>query len=189
MHRMNSAKEKELLRGAKSLEQDALAEIYDTYSPGIFRYTMRLTGDENTAEDCVADTFAKFLHALQNHGGPTDHLQAYLYRIAHNWITDRYRDPLPPETSLTEELSENKPEILQIVQENLERQRVRQSLFQLTTEQRQVISLKYLEGWDNADIAAAMQKPIGAVKALQHRALQTLRNILGFTEDADEENR
>jgi len=184
---MNSAKEKELLRGAKKLEHDALAEIYDVYSPGIFRYAMRLTGDENLAEDCVADTFARFLTALQNHGGPTDHLQAYLYRIAHNWITDRYRDPAPPETTLEDEMRENKPEILQVVQEKLEQQKVRQSLFKLTPEQRQVILLKYLEGWDNTEIAAAMQKPVGAIKALQHRALQTLRNLLLSTEDDDEE--
>jgi DNA-directed RNA polymerase specialized sigma24 family protein len=53
---------------------------------------MRLLGHASLAEDCVAETFARFLKALQKRQGPRDHLQAYLYRIAHNWIVDLYCD-------------------------------------------------------------------------------------------------
>jgi hypothetical protein len=49
---------------------------------------------------------------------------------------------------------------------------------QLTPEQRQVIMLKYVEDWDNQAIAAAIGKPVGAVKSLQHRALESLRRML-----------
>ena len=43
--------------------------------------------------------------------------------------------------------------------------------------------LKFYEGWDNEDIAEALQKPIGAVKSLQHRALDALRRILAQEEE------
>ena len=83
--------EHDLLQRATQLETKALTEIYDTYSPGLYRYAMRLLGDATVAEDCVAETFTRFLDALQKRRGPRDHLQAYLYRIAHNWVVDSYR--------------------------------------------------------------------------------------------------
>lgn len=70
----------------------------------------------------------------------------------------------------------HRPEIQ--AEANLERETVRRALHLLTAEQRQVITLKFLEGWENHEIAAAVQKPIGAVKALQHRALSSLRRLL-----------
>lgn len=60
----------------------------------------------------------------------------------------------------------------------LERQEVRRALLSLTSEQRQVIVLKYLEDWSNQEVAKALEKPVGAVKSLQHRALNALRRAL-----------
>jgi RNA polymerase sigma-70 factor, ECF subfamily len=56
--------------------------------------------------------------------------------------------------------------------------RARAALWQLTPDQRLVVTLKYFEGFDNEEIAVALGKPIGAVKSLQHRALAALRRIL-----------
>jgi len=180
---METSKDKELLRRARSLERQALAEIYDRWSPGIYRYSLRLLGDVDLAEECVAETFSRFLQILCGGGGPQDFLQAYLYRTAHNWITDHYRrNPilfLPLGTDLP---SEESGETAQVVDRNLERQQVRAALMRLTSDQREVIMLKYLEGWNNEAIAQAVSKPIGAVKSLQHRALQSLRRILNKSE-------
>src|SRR5512138_1545197 len=73
------SEERELLELASKLNTAALAEIYDTYSTGLYRYAMRLLGDQDLAEDCVAETFTRFLKSLENGHGPRDHLQAYLY--------------------------------------------------------------------------------------------------------------
>jgi RNA polymerase sigma-70 factor (ECF subfamily) len=53
----------------------------------------------------------------------------------------------------------------------------------LTPDQRQVIVLKYLEGWENDAVAGYLSKPVGAIKALQHRALDALRRILIVSEE------
>jgi RNA polymerase sigma-70 factor (ECF subfamily) len=66
----------------------------------------------------------------------------------------------------------------QLVDEEIERQQVRAALALLTPEQRQVITLKFLEDWQNEEIAQALGKPVGAIKALQHRAIAALRRIL-----------
>jgi len=171
--------EKALLEGAHRFEEQALAEIYDRFSPGIYRYAMRLLGDVVLAEDCVAETFSRFLVALKNGKGPRQYLQAYLYRIAHNWITDTYRrQPLPAlplEPELHPDTSDDPSHTVSI---EMERQEVRAALAHLTPDQRQVIVLKYLEDWRNDEIATALEKPIGAVKALQHRAINALRRRL-----------
>src|SRR5512146_3289115 len=106
---MNVPNEIELLAGAQSFDLDSLAIIYDVYSPGLYGYAMRLLGDDCLAEDCVSETFSRFLKALRAGKGPQDHLQAYLYRIAHNWITDRYRREPPPPLELAENISAGDP--------------------------------------------------------------------------------
>jgi RNA polymerase sigma-70 factor (ECF subfamily) len=179
----------DLLRRAKQLDRQALAKIYDCYSPALYAYALRLLGDACLAEDCVAETFRRFLAALQNGGGPRDYLQAYLYRIAHNWITDQYRRQPPPPLPLDDGVSlpsREQPE--QQAARSMQQQQVRAALRCLTPDQRQVILLKFLEGWENEAIAAALQKPVGAVKSLQHRALQALKRILVSAEEIEHES-
>ena len=171
--------EKSLLQRAQQYDLDALAQIYDKYSPGLYRYAMRLVGDEDLAEECVADTFDRFLTVLKGGRGPERYLQAYLYRVAHNWITDYYRRRPPPTLPLEPDRQHNPgSDPQQIVARRTEAERVRNALRLLTSEQRQVVVLKYLEGGDNKDIAEAVDKQIGAVKALQYRALRSMRRIL-----------
>jgi len=164
----------------------ALAAIYDRYSPGLYAYAMRLLGDECQAEDCVSETFSRFLKGLRAGQGPEEHLQAYLYRIAHNWITDFYRRQPPPPFELDENLRAEpalQPDMQ--VDQRIEQDRVRGALRFLTPDQRQVIILRFLEGWENEEVAAAVKKPVSAVRALQYRALVALRKwLLGREEGA-----
>jgi len=175
--------QEKLLRQAKELDQVALAEIYDTYSTSLYGYALRLLGDPALAEDCVAETFSRFLKALHAGKGPQKQLKAYLYRIAHNWIADVYRRS--PQQCLSLEEGPELSHALR-VEEQVDRRilagQLRTALFQLTPDQRQVIILVYIEGWRKAEVAAALGKPVGAVKSLQHRALNSLRNKLVLTE-------
>jgi RNA polymerase sigma-70 factor (ECF subfamily) len=170
--------ENDLIKQARQFQEIALTEIYDTYSTGVYRYAMRLLGDVQLAEECVADTFLRYLKALSSGGGPSDHLQAYLYRIAHNWITDQYRRQPPTPLPLLEEIPDTESDPLHMTVLSIEKQKVRLALMQLTLDQRQVILLKYLEGWENEAVAEFLRKPVGAVKALQYRAIQSLRRLL-----------
>lgn len=170
--------EGELLKQAKNFNLHALAEIYDRYSPGLYGYSMRLLGDTGLAEDCVSETFSRLLQSLRNDHGPDEHLQAYLYRVAHNWITDMYRRH-PAYFPLDEDLFAGEKNWLEShVELRIEREQVRRAILGLTPDQRQVIVLRFIEGWENQDVAMAVQKPVGAVKALQHRGLATLRRWL-----------
>lgn len=168
--------EQELLRLASQRDSTALAEIYDTYRPGLYRYAMRLLGHASLAEDCVAETFTRFLKALQKRQGPRDHLHAYLYRIAHNWIVDLYCDH--EETIELSEAMHSEKVLEEEAVKHIQQQQVRKALRSLTPDQQKVISLKYLENWSNEEIAHALRKPVSAVKSLQHRALASLLRFL-----------
>jgi RNA polymerase sigma-70 factor (ECF subfamily) len=171
--------DKQLLKNARAFDQKTLADIYDQYSPKLYRYAIRLLGDDTQAEDCVAETFSRFLKALDQGGGPKEHLQAYLFRIAHNWITDQYRrnTPVPLEQEdPVESNSQADPE--SIAEDVFLQDQVRDALKEITPDQRQVIVLKFVEGWSNPEVAKALGKPVGAIKSLQHRGLAALRRIL-----------
>jgi RNA polymerase sigma-70 factor, ECF subfamily len=185
---MNTQSEVELLTGVKALDMQSLAAIYDRYSPGLYAYAMRLLGDECLAEDCVSETFSRFLKGLRAGQGPDMYLQAYLYRVAHNWITDQYRRQPPAPLDLSEDLREDdetQPEAQ--ASRRMEQERVRSALRLLTPDQRQVIVLRFIEGWGNEEVAEVVQKPVSAVKALQHRALAALRRWLSGEKDVIDE--
>lgn len=171
--------EKQLLKNARAFDQQTLSEIYDQYSPKLYRYAIRLLGDESLAEDCVGETFSRFLNALQQGGGPKEHLQAYLFRIAHNWITDQYRQQAPIPLEQDDPIESNGQLDPQAIADDIFlRDRIRTALREITPEQRQVVILKFIEGWSNVEVAKAVGRPVGAVKSLQHRGLAALRRLL-----------
>ncbi len=181
---MRNNPDQAILERAKRFEAQALEEIFDQYSQGIYRYAFRLLGDTELARECMAETFSRFLTVLKRESGPDTYLKAYLYRIAHNWVTDFYRSKIPPSLPLDDQVTANpveQPE--QKYSAEMTNQQLRLALTLLTPDQRQVIVLKYLEDWENDAIALSLNKPVGAVKALQHRALEALRRILTRNEE------
>ena len=169
--------ENELLRLAHKLDSRALAQIYDLYSPDIYRYAMRLLGDECLAEECVAETFSRFLHTLSAGKGPRDYLKAYLYRSAHNWIADQYRREKPTE-SLDESMPSNAIAPEETTLRSIQDTHLLNAIRRLTPDQRQVIALKFWQDCDNEEIARTLNKPVSAIKSLQHRALASLQRLL-----------
>jgi RNA polymerase sigma-70 factor (ECF subfamily) len=139
---------------------------------------MRRLSGQAVAEDCVAETFSRFLQALKDRRGPERFLQAFLYRIAHNWIVDHYRRDPGLQQELTEEHQDENANPEKDASQHVLQEHLRMAIKKLTPDQQQVIALKYLEGWENEDIAHSLKKPVGAVKSLQHRALASLEKIL-----------
>ncbi len=150
-----------------------LGAIYDTHAPRIFRYIYHRLGDQELAQDLTGEVFVRFLHA---HPSP-ENLTAFLYRMAHNLIVDYLRQHRPTQF-LTEDVPAEKDDPAGLAEIELERIRLRRAIARLTPDQQQVIVLKFIEGLSNEEIAQVIDKPVGAVKSLQHRALGTLRNLL-----------
>jgi RNA polymerase sigma-70 factor (ECF subfamily) len=163
---------------AKAINRQALADIYERYNSDIFRYACRLLNDRDLAEDCVADTFHRFLVAVRG-GTSIENSRAYLYRTAHNWITDHYRRRPPPDVSWEEEIHvDTNGNPSQVIAQEMDRRRIHAALLRLSPEQRQVIELRYLENLSHFEVAAVLGKTVEATRALQYRATEALRQLL-----------
>lgn len=163
----------------ESLTKQDLIDIYEKHSPGIYRYAVRLLGDSATAEDCVSETFSRFLNAIRRGGGPKDNTRAYLYRVAHNWVTDYYRRQPPPELPLEpDQHVEPGSNPATLALDAWERERVRKAILNLPAEQQMVIQLRFLEDWSHEEVAQVLDKTVEATRAMQYRALNSLRRIL-----------
>lgn len=172
--------EADWLTKARELDEKALEVIYDAFSDELYRYAYRLLGNQQAAEDLVAEAYYRLIRALHAGGGPRKHLRAYLYRVAHNLAVDDYRRGEGADwrrEDEAEDLQADDDPALE-AEKSIEGAEARAALWQITSEQRQVIILKYFQGMSNKEVAAVLQKPIGAVKSLQHRGLKALHRIL-----------
>lgn len=170
----------ETIAAAKRLEPVAVAAIYDAFADPIYRYVSFRVRTPEDAEDLADQVFLKMIEALPAYDDRGLPFAAWLYRIARNLIVDRYRrsgrDPVPLSEGLEAEGSHADP--FAAAAGNLDRAAVRAALGSLTEEQRQVVVLRFIEGWDVDEVAQAMGRKPGAIHALQHRALAALQRAL-----------
>lgn len=167
------------LDNAPPITKQTLVGIYEQHSPGLYRYAYRLLGDRHLAEECVSETFSRFLQSVRNGRWPDQNVQGYLYRMAHNWATDQYRKRTLETVELDAELHSDPLENpAHQYAEGMERERVREALMALPEEQRKVVMLRLMEQWSHEEVANAIGKTVEATRALQHRALTTLRRLL-----------
>jgi RNA polymerase sigma-70 factor, ECF subfamily len=170
----------ETLAAAKRLEPAAVAAIYDAFADPIFRYVSFRVRSPEDAEDLTDQVFLKMIEALPAYDDRGLPFAAWLYRIARNLLVDRYRRSARDAVALSETLEahgEGSDPFAAAVGA-LDRQAVQAALASLTDEQRQVVVLRFIEGWDVDEVAAAMGRKPGAIHALQHRALGALQRAL-----------
>jgi len=171
--------EQALLHGARELDEPALSAIFETYYPPLYRYIYQHVRHRVTAEDLTAEVFSRTLEQLAQGRGPRRHLKAWLYRVAHNLVVDHARRQVHRDHDPLEEgmVSAGQPVEME-VHGTILRQRAASALQRLTPMQRAVIILKYLEGYTNDEVAPMLELSVGAVKALQHRGLASMRRYL-----------
>ena len=168
-----------LLSRVQAFDRQALADVYESYQPLIYSYIFRRVGDVEPARDLTADVFKHLLQAVQQGNGPEQSLRAWLYRAAHNQVVDYYRrQQFRHHLPLSDDYLTTADEPAQMAEQAFLVGKVRQALHTLTPDQQEVIALKFLEGWSNDEIATQINKPVGAVKSLQHRALAALQRGL-----------
>jgi RNA polymerase sigma factor (sigma-70 family) len=80
-----------LLNRARSLNQDALAEIHERYYTPIYRYISFRVSDLQTVEDLTSEVFLRLLNALRDRHAPQNTLQGWLYGVASSVVKEYYR--------------------------------------------------------------------------------------------------
>ena len=164
-----------LVSAAAAGDQKAYEALYNEYAPKISRFIAFRVNHKETAEDLIAEVFIKAWQSLQNNSDISS-FQSWIFTIARNKIIDHYRT----RKSFTdlfelENILEYEDKIVRAIDLDIASKEFLQVLDKLTPDQQQIIRLKFLEDLDNEEIAAVMDKSIGTVRVIQHRAITTLK--------------
>ena len=168
----------------------AFVELYDFYLPRIYAYCVRRVEDRAVAEDLTAGTFEKALTALRGGSLRNESFGGWLYRVAGNALVDHVRRdrrtvPLASPSATADEAGDEAP-AAELGDERalapfiaaLERDALARALTEVPEVHRRVVVLRYVDGLEGDELAAALgcSRPTAAVKL--HRALRALRDRL-----------
>ncbi len=173
--------EEELLARAINYDERAIGELYDRYEHKIYTYIFRRTSNQPLAEDLTAQVFLKMLEAIRKGKAWHSSFSGWLYRIAHNQIVDHYRRRKRRNHASLDDfpmLPNDEDSPARATELKLEAERLRVAITRLTDEQAQVVTLRFLEGYSISECSEMMVKTEGAIKALQYRAVTSLRKIM-----------
>jgi RNA polymerase sigma-70 factor (ECF subfamily) len=169
----------ELVRRAQQFDNDAIHKLYEKYFPKIYNYAFMQMGDVQAAEDLASDVMLKMIESINKYTFRGLPFGAWVFRIARNRLIDLHRRrKRRGEVDLSETLSTALANPQALAERALERGQLQIALKHLTEEQRQVIVLKFIEGFDNRSVGRIMGRSEGAIKSLQHRALGALRRVI-----------
>ncbi len=171
--------EADLVQRARSGDGEAFGRLYEKSLDRVYRYIYFRVTDDETAEDLTSKVFLKAWEGLPRFKAGKSPFIAWLYTIAHNAVIDYYRTkrqtaPLDEIASLpaSDPLPDEQYDSLSAARA------LRQSLQLLTGLQRDVVTMKLIDGMTTEQIAARLHRSCGAVRALQMRGLQALAKIL-----------
>ena len=164
----------DFVRRVKEFQREAWDELYDTYFPKMYRYLYVRLGDRDVAEELAAEVFeqaCRGVHRFQYRGVP---IASWLYRVAHNVMVDwQRRQKRNPEVPVLGDFAGTDQMDRVVVRDELAR-----ALSALTRDQRQVLLLRQIEGHSAASAGALMGMKENAIRALEFRALASLRRVM-----------
>ncbi|MGH9202116.1 MAG: RNA polymerase sigma factor [Vicinamibacterales bacterium] len=148
--------------------------MYDRYVDRVYAFVSRRTHDRAVAEDVTSEVFEQALTHLGRFEWRGVPFVAWLFRIASNALTDRWRQDARDSHNPPADVPDSRE-----VEELERRVIVFQLVDRLPDVQRQVIRMRFVEEKSIREIAAALGRSEGAVKQLQLRALENLRKGMG----------
>ena len=173
-----------LLEAARKMDKEAIVKIFDRYATPLYNYARRLCGDPLAADHIVGDVFARLMEQLAAGNGPRFNLRSYLYETTYHIVIDEARSSnrrLPLDI-----LGAVKPDVLAgrlSMEDQIMFQKVMDAVRKdLSDDQRHVIILRFLEGFNMRETATILGKDENQIKVIQSRALAKLRKVFESSE-------
>ena len=164
---------------AQQRDPTAISELYASYAGMILRYMHVRVAELELAQDLTQEVFIKIINGINGFEYRDEKaFLGWMYTIAANVLYSHQRrrrvvsTPFDTREDLVDTSSENDVRMV------TDRIALQQALGQLTRDQQQVLTLRFFADMSNSEIAGVLQRSEGAIKAIQHRALQSLQKIL-----------
>jgi RNA polymerase sigma factor (sigma-70 family) len=172
-----------VLFAARAGAEWAWARIYEELAPPLAGY-LRAHGAADP-DDLVSEVFLQVVRGLDRFSGPEQAFRAWVFTIAHRRLIDdlrrRARRPVVPvEPETLNDVAGEGGDVTEEALSGLDTERVRAAIEELPPDQRAVLLLRILGDLTIEQIAEAVGKRPGAVKALQRRALRRLEGAYPF---------
>ena len=170
-----------LLKEAQQGDAEAFGALYERHAAAIFRYLYVHLSSRPDAEDLTSEVFLRAWQSLPRYHQRGVPFRAYLFRIAHNALVDHYRHSQQAQRLVQEEdpasLADwSDPD--EALAGKTDRMELSGLLAGLREDYRTVLALRFLSQLSPVETAMVMQRAPGAVRILQHRALEALRKKL-----------
>ena len=161
-------------------DRAALEELYLIHFDRIYGYLHVSVGNKHDAEDLTTQTFLRMLEAIGKFRWQSAPFSAWLFRIAHNLAMDHFRAAKrwQPEEDVPEPEPDESTSAEAGAFESIGRKSMLTLIEDLSPEQQQVLTLKFVFNFANAEAGTILGKTEGAIKSLQHRALVSLQKQL-----------
>ena len=173
---------KNLVRRAKDGDQKAFSEIYENCYTPVFRYLYLRLKNRTEVEDLAQTVFLKAFQSFPSFKEQGRPILAYFFTIARNALIDHWRKNRETQIDDPEEKLRKLPDSRENLEEKLARKHdletIKLAMKNLTEDQEEVLSLKFMGELSHSEIAKVMGKSEEAVRQLQCRALKTLRHHL-----------
>lgn len=169
--------EEQLIAKVQNGDKEAFGNLYLMYLDRIYRYIFfRVNERKPIAEDLTEMVFIKAMQHISNFTSEKGNFQSWLYRIAHNTVIDYYKTykqtaPIQENTATMDQIGS----LEEALDTKNQIENVVKAMQQLTDEQHEVITLRFIDELPHKQIAYIVGKHEDAVRAIQYRALQTLR--------------
>jgi RNA polymerase sigma-70 factor (ECF subfamily) len=173
-----------LVDRAQHGDRDALEELYLIHFDRIYSYLHVSVGNKHDAEDLTTQTFLKMLESINKFRWQSAPFSAWLFRIAHNLAMDHFRAARrwQPEEEVPEPPPDESTSAEEGALEQIGKRSMLELIEELSPEQQQVLTLKFVFNFSNKDVATVLDKTEGAIKSLQHRALASLQKQIAKRE-------
>lgn len=171
--------ESELVREAQLGSRAAMEEICRREWRPVYDLVYRTVQNRAEAQDLTQEVFLRALRAFASYRDIGRPLHGYFVTIALNLLRDRFKGQRPPLLIVDDlVLRSGDPGPEQEVLADLDRALVRDALASLPADYQTVIRLRLIESRSSQEVALLMGRQADAVRQLQRRALQALREAL-----------
>lgn len=172
--------EQNFIRQAQRGEKEAFAKLYEHYLPQIYRFVYIKINNKAEAEDLTHEVFLNTWQNIKRYVPREFPFSSWLYRIARNEVIDFYRtNKKNIRLELIEENSLGIPETESLnLDQALELENIKKLFQHLTQEQRDVLIMRFVEDLSPKEISGALNKSEGAIRIIQHRALNELKELI-----------